>query len=115
MMRSIDQKRSFLPIVIGASQNVHLNGHPRDSIIEMHVLPGHRRDDVLADVDHVVVDRRQLVELRQERTRRVANHATVVVAVDDVADAGEAFAQRRRRRAACMRCTASSSAYSPSP
>ena len=39
MMRSIDQKRSFLPIVIGASQKVHLNGHPRDSIIEITYFP----------------------------------------------------------------------------
>ena len=39
MMRSIDQKRSFLPIVIGASQNVHLNGHPRDSIIDSTYRP----------------------------------------------------------------------------
>ena len=39
MTRGIDQKRSFLPIVIGASQNVHLNGHPRDNIIDSTYFP----------------------------------------------------------------------------
>ena len=78
--------------MIGASQKEQRKGQPRQHQGD-HVFPAHGRNHVARNVQHVVIDRRQIIQPTDKGPRRVLDDQPPGVAIDDIAHAGQTGGQ----------------------